>query len=288
MTTDDLSEIATHTADPAWLLARGVFVAEGRHVTRRLLAAPQFTVLGLMVTPTAEAALADVIESLPPDRRPRVVVKSQADLDLLTKFRLHQGCVAFAERQPLPAWTPAHTIGGLSVLLERVRDPDNVGSIARSASAMGVRSLLMGPECADPFYRKAIRTSMGAVLTTTIVSATPWPDVLLQLKASGHRLVATTPDPSAPDIESLSEHAGFSPRVDPRAKALGLHSEAPGLRSADRGLILLVGSEGEGLSVEARRAADVEARIPMANDVDSLNVAVATAVAVYALSRRMG
>lgn len=263
MTTDDLFEIATHTADPAWLVARGVFVAEGRHVTRRLLATPRFAVVGLLVTPTAEAALADVIEALPSSRRPRVVVKSQADLDVLTKFRLHQGCVAFAERQSLPAWTPDHTTGGLSVLLERVRDPDNVGSIARSASAMGVRALLMSAECADPFYRKAIRTSMGATLTSTIVSATPWPDVLHQLKASGHRLVATTPDPSAPDIADL------------------------GPRTADRGMVLLVGSEGEGLSPEARRAADVEARIPMANDVDSLNVAVATAVAVYALSRRL-
>lgn len=263
MTTDDLFEIATHTADPAWLVARGVFVAEGRHVTRRLLATPRFTVVGLLVTPTAEAALADVIDALPPLRRPRVVVQSQADLDALTKFRLHQGCVAFAEREPLPAWTPEHTTGGLSVLLERVRDPDNVGSIARSASAMGARALLMGPECADPFYRKAIRTSMGAVLTSAVVSATPWPDVLQQLKASGHRLVATTPDPTAPDIE------------------------ASGLHSPDRGWVLLVGSEGEGLSAEARRLADVEARIPMASDVDSLNVAVATAVAVYALSRRM-
>lgn len=272
MTTDDLSEIATHTADPAWLLARGVFVAEGRHVTRRLLAAPQFTVLGLMVTPTAEAALADVIESLPPDRRPRVVVTPQADLDALTTFRLHQGCVAFAERRPLSAWTPMHTAGGLSVLLERVRDPDNVGSIARSASAMGVRTLLMGPECADPFYRKAIRTSMGAVLATTIVTAAPWPDVLQQLKAAGQTLVATTPDPSAPDIEDC----GLRPCL----------RHGYGGQAADRGLILLVGSEGEGLSAEARQAADIEARIPMANDVDSLNVAVATAVAVYALSRR--
>ena len=86
--------------------------------------------------------------------------------------------------------------------------------------------------------------------------------------------------------EPESEHAGFRPRVDPGAEAPGLHSRDSGLRTADRGPILLVGSEGEGLSAEARLAADVEARIPMANDVDSLNVAVATAVAVYALSRR--
>ncbi|MDA1185297.1 MAG: RNA methyltransferase [Acidobacteria bacterium] len=263
MTDDELTEIFIHVADPAWLLARGVFASEGRHVTRRLLTSQRFTVIALLLTPTAEAALAPELAALPPERRPTLIVKSQAELDALTKFRLHQGCVAFAERRPLPAWQSSHTDSGVSVLLERVRDPDNVGSIIRSASAMGVRAILMGPECADPFYRKAIRTSMGAVLTATVVAATPWPEVLAQLKASGHTLVATTPDPAAPDIEDL------------------------GPRTADGGpLVLLVGSEGDGLTPEARAAADVEARIPMTTEVDSLNVGVATAIAVYALSRR--
>jgi tRNA G18 (ribose-2'-O)-methylase SpoU len=272
VTTADLIEVFSHVADPAWLSGRGLFVTEGRHVTRRLLSSPRFTVMGLLLTPSAQDALADVIDALadlPAERRPRVIVKPQAELDVVTKFRLHQGCVAVAARRPLPAWAPAYTNGGLSVLLERVRDPDNVGSIIRSATALGARAILIGPECADPFYRKAIRTSMGAVLTSTVLAAEPWPDVLHALKATGHTLVATTPDPAATDISELprTEPGGFSPR--------------------DQSIVLLVGSEGDGLTAEARRAADVEARIPMAADVDSLNVAVATAVAVYALSRGM-
>lgn len=260
MTARDLTDVFTHTANPAWLLAHGLFVTEGRHCTRRLLTCRRYTVIALLLTPTAEAALADVIDPIPPAERPPIIVKSQAELDALTKFRLHQGCVAYAERVSPPVWKPETTLGGLSVLLERVRDPDNVGSIARSASAMGVQALLMGPECADPFYRKAVRTSMGAVLTQTIVDAAPWPDVLDALKASGHTLIATTPDPAAVDIG-----AGFSP--------------------AQRSVILMVGSEGEGLSPEALQAADIHARIPMTTLVDSLNVGVATAVAVYALLR---
>lgn len=259
----DLTDVFIHTANPAWLLAHGLFVTEGRHCTRRLLTSGRFKVVALLLTPTAEAALADVLDPIPPAERPPVIVKSQADLDALTKFRLHQGCVAYAERVAPFDWQPEHTRAGLSVLLERVRDPDNVGSIARSASAMGVRALLMGPECADPFYRKAVRTSMGAVLTGTIVNASPWPGVLDALKASGHTLVATTPDPAAVDIAELA-----------------LSSEAS--------VILMVGSEGEGLSPEALRAADIRARIPMSTMVDSLNVGVATAVAVYALTRGMG
>jgi tRNA G18 (ribose-2'-O)-methylase SpoU len=261
VTTRNLTDIFTHTADPAWLLGSGLFVTEGRHCTRRLLATPRFKVVALLVTPTAEAALADAIEAIPPADRPPVVVKSQGDLDALTKFRLHQGCVALAERQPLPAWEPSLTLGGLSILFERVHDPDNVGSIARTAAALGVRALLMSPECADPFYRKAVRTSMGAILTSTILDAAPWPDVLSTLKASGHTLIATTPDPAAMDIADLS----FSPA---------------------RSRVLMVGSEGAGLTAATRAAADFQVRIPMTTAVDSLNVAAATAIAVYALSRR--
>lgn len=272
MSTRNLTDIFTHTADPTWLLANGLFVTEGRHCTRRLLATPRFKTVALLLTPTAEAALADAIEAVPPADRPPIVVKSQGELDALTKFRLHQGCVAFAERQPLPPWEPSLTLGGLSVLFERVHDPDNVGSIARTAAALGVRALLMSPECADPFYRKAVRTSMGAVLTTTILDVSPWPDVLSALKASGHTLIATTPDPAAMDIAELS--SGLPP------------SEAPGFSPA-QSVVLMVGSEGTGLTSETLAAADIQVRIPMSAAVDSLNVAAATAIAVYALSRRI-
>lgn len=271
MIAHDLTDVFVHTANPAWLLKHGLFVTEGRHCTRRLLTSGRYKIVALLLTPTAEAALADVLDPVPPAERPPIIVKSQADLDALTKFRLHQGCVAYAERVSPPAWHPDDTLGGLSVLLERVRDPDNVGSIARSASAMGVRAMLMGPECADPFYRKAVRTSMGAVLTSTIVDAAPWPGVLDALKTSGHTLIATTPDPAAVPIDlvaqELMEREDFSPRGS---------------------VILMVGSEGEGLSPDALKAADIHARIPMTTMVDSLNVGVATAVAVYALGRRMG
>jgi tRNA G18 (ribose-2'-O)-methylase SpoU len=107
---------------------------------------------------------------------------------------------------------------------------------------------------------------MGAVLTSTILDASPWPDVLSALKASGHTLIATTPDPAAMDIADLS-------------------SEAPGFSPA-RSIVLMVGSEGAGLTAETRAAADVQVRIPMSAAVDSLNVAAATAIAVYALTRR--
>jgi len=118
---------------------------------------------------------------------------------------------------------------------------------------------------------------MGAVLTTAILDASPWPDVLSALKASGHTLIATTPDPAAMDIAELSSgllSSGLPP------------SEAPGFSPA-QSVVLMVGSEGTGLTSETLAAADIQVRIPMTGDVDSLNVAAATAIAVYALSRRI-
>lgn len=259
---NDLAEIASHVADPAWLLRRNLFVAEGRHVTRRLIESARYPIVGLLMTPVAEEAMADAVATLSDVSRPSVMVRSQADLDRLTGFRLHQGCVAIAERRPLPVWEAALSNSEMCVLLERVRDPDNVGSIIRSAAAMGVGAVLVGPECADPLYRKTVRTSMGAVLTSTVVAAAPWPDVLDRLKVAGYSLVATTPDPGAESIEHAAARLA-------------------------RPVALLVGSEGEGLTMETRRCADLEVRIPMAAATDSLNVAVATAVAVYALSRRV-
>ncbi len=261
MITPELAELIRHTGDPAWLLDRGWFVAEGRNVVRRLLEARRFQVEALLLTPPAASGMAAALEAVPAADRPCVEVVPQAELDRLTGFRLHQGCVAFARRQALPRWEPTMTAAGLSVLLERVRDPDNVGSIMRSARALGVRTVLIGPECADPFYRKAIRTSMGAVFTLTVATAEPWPEVLTLIGEAGALRVAATPAPAAASIEAVAGRAGSRP------------------------VLLLVGSEGEGLTPQTRQAADVEARIPMASDVDSLNVAVATAVAVYALTR---
>ena len=78
---------------------------------------------------------------------------------------------------------------------EQLGDADNVGAIWRSAAAFGASAILLGPACADPLYRKAIRTSMGAALTLPFAVAEPWPSVLTQLAAAGWAVAALTPVP---------------------------------------------------------------------------------------------
>jgi tRNA G18 (ribose-2'-O)-methylase SpoU len=144
------------------------------------------------------------------------------------------------------------------VVLEQVSNADNVGGIFRNAAAFGVDAVLLGPSCTDPLYRKAIRTSMGAALKIPFALMEDWPADLHRLKAQGSRLMALTPALDAQPLDASSVAS----------------------RTA-----LLVGHEGDGLSDQALGAADVAARIPMAAGVDSLNVATATAIALYALSR---
>ncbi len=245
-----------HIRDHAWLRANNLFVAEGRHVATRLIQAPLFRAVALMVTPTAQVAMAEAIDAVDPHKRPEILVRTQAELDAITGFHLHQGCVALGKRPVMPVELPGATDGPI-IALERVRDPDNVGSIIRSAAALGGAGLLLGPECADPFYRKAVRTSMGSVFTLPLAAAPEWPEALRRLKARGRVIVALTPD--GRDVLSAAR-------------------AAVGNRSA----VLVLGSEGEGLTPEARALADFEANIPMASTADSLNVAVAAAVALYA------
>jgi tRNA G18 (ribose-2'-O)-methylase SpoU len=178
-------------------------------------------------------------------------------------FRLTRGVVASADRRP-PAdldyllTGPEPAAPRRLAVLEALNDHENLGSIARSAVALGVDGLLLDPRCADPLYRRAVRVSMGHVLALPFAVLPDWPGGLARLQAAGYLTVALTP---APDAVDLAE-------VDPRAHP----------RTA-----VLLGAEGPGLTPEAQAAASVRARIPMSSGVDSLGVAAAAAIAFAAL-----
>jgi tRNA G18 (ribose-2'-O)-methylase SpoU len=245
--------------DPRLARERGVFVAEGRLVVTRLLTSKRFPVRSALVTATAFAAIE--IELRPRPELP-VYLVSQETMNGVAGFNIHRGCLAIGER-PLPAdWRTLAAAATRAVVLEHVGDADNVGAIVRSAAAFGVGAILLGPSCADPLYRKAIRTSMGAALAMPFAEAEPWPGVLRELSTQGWEVVGTTPDASAASLRHVAA------AVDGRPVAV------------------VVGHEGNGLSSEARDACGHLARIPTTGRVDSLNVAAATAIALYELFGR--
>ncbi len=251
-------------ADPAALLARGIFVAEGRLVVRRLLDASgtpghvfEGAIASVLVTAAALEGLRDGL-----DRHPAVpvYVVPQDVMNDVAGFNIHRGCLALARRPasvPLDAGPPAGR--ARVVVLEGVNNPDNVGGIFRSAAAFGVDLIVLGPACADPLYRKSIRTSMGATLAIPWMTAADWPAALTRMRAGGRRVIALTPDARATPLAALPRDG--------------------------QPFALVVGTEGAGLSAGALAAADVHATIPMTSLVDSLNVNTATAIALYHLSQ---
>ena len=233
----------------------GTVIVEGVPAVERLLASP-YRVRAVFGVPGRVAAL-----DLPDD-----VAAYEADKWLLSEvigFRLTRGVLASADRRP-PADLDALLAGPdraaprRLAVLEALNDAENLGSIARSALALGIDGLLLDPRCADPLYRRSVRVSMGHVLALPFAVLPDWPGDLGRLHDAGYTTVALTPAVDAIDLASLD------PREHPRTA-------------------VLLGAEGPGLTPEAQAAALIRARIPMRTGVDSLGVAAAAAIAFASL-----
>ena len=241
-----------HVADPAWLRARGLFVAEGRLVVDRLMAAGRYETVSVLVNRAAHDALAGPLSSLTTD----VYVCDDATLSGITGVHFHQGCLALVRRPP--PGSPDDLLDAPRLVgLEGIGNPDNIGGVFRTAAALGAGGVLMSPTSGDPFYRKAIRTSMGAVLRLPFARMDDWLAGLERFRARGFRIVALTPAPDAVPLDQFANGGQACPR-----------------------LILLLGSEGAGLDPATLASADVRVRIPIGPLVDSLNVVVAAGIAL--------
>jgi tRNA G18 (ribose-2'-O)-methylase SpoU len=243
-------------SEPDLARTRGLFIAEGRLVVRRLLTESTFAPRAVLVTPSAMNAVEDALVSRPDV--PVYIVRKDV-MDGVAGFNIHRGCLATGERPPRADWRACTHLARRAIVLERVGDADNVGAIFRSAAAFDANVVLIGPACADPLYRKAIRTSMGAALTIPFADADPWPGTLRELTADGWAVAALTP---AADAMPLRE---FASATRPSRVAL------------------VLGHEGDGLTDIALAASEYRVRIPIDASVDSLNVATAAAIALYEL-----
>ena len=228
-----------------------IFIVEGANALQRLLAAPLRT-RSVLVTPKQHIRLSGLLDGLDVP----VYVASREVLAGVAGFDLHRGVVASADRPDDPGLDAVLERSATVVALEALNDQENLGAIARSSRALGADAIVLDPTCADPYYRRVVRVSMGEVLHLPVTRVRDWRDGLERIAGAGFCLAALTP-------------AGDTSLFDWR----------PSERVA-----LLLGAEGPGLSTEALAAAHVRVRVPIRADVDSLNVGHAAAVALAFVS----
>jgi tRNA G18 (ribose-2'-O)-methylase SpoU len=250
-------------AEPELLQSRNLFIAEGRLVVTRLLSDPRWTVRSVLLSDAAARHLCAEVASL---SNVPIFVSSAANFLGITGHNIHRGCLALVERPPAVGFEHLVEMSRLVVVLEAVTNADNVGGVFRNAAAFGADAVLLSPQCCSPLYRKAVRTSMGAALRVPFIHFEEWPAPLTRLRQHGFTLVALVATSSGPPLTMLEVFA----------------SSALPTR-----LALLVGSEGRGLTSAGESAADVRVHIPMLPGVDSLNLAVATGIALEQLTRAM-
>lgn len=229
------------------------FVAEGINVIERLIASA-YGLRSVLVTPQRYSRMAPMLANL----ECPVYVADRAILATVAGFDLHRGAVASAHRGTPPTLESVLDSCRTIAVLEGLNDPENLGAIARSARALGVDAIVLDPTCADPFYRRTVRVSMGEILFLPVIRSHDWRADLQRMIDADFRMLALTPSPLATSVHDVER--------------------VPNDRVA-----LLLGAEGPGLA--ARTLAMCEhVRIPLRADADSLNVGHAAAIAFALLA----
>lgn len=249
----DLTDVALRRrTEPA----EGLYIAESAKVIGRAIAAGHRPRSVLV----QEKWLSDA-EALAPEAPIYLVDDDVAEK--LTGYAVHRGALASIERPALPAVADVVAGARLVLVLEDIVDHTNVGAAFRAAAGLGADAVLVTPRCADPLYRRSVRVGMGTVFQV------PWTRIPEGIEG-GWKAARDT-------LREAGLHVAALALADD-AVALDAFAAARPEQVA-----LVLGAEGDGLSRNALASADTIVTIPMAGGVDSLNVAAAASVALWAL-----
>ncbi len=240
----------------------GLFIAESPMVILRALDAGYIPVSMLLESKHIEGEAAPILARCPD------IPAYTAAYDVLvnlTGYALTRGMLCAMYRPILPTVEEICTNARRIAVLENVVNPTNVGAIFRSAAALNMDAVLLTSGCSDPLYRRALRVSMGTVfqIPWTFIDNknSVWPeDGIRLLKNLGFKTAAMALDNNSVSINNVQ------------------------LLSEEK-LAIILGTEGDGLSTSTIADCDYTVKIPMSHDVDSLNVAAASAVAFWQLGR---
>jgi tRNA G18 (ribose-2'-O)-methylase SpoU len=238
----------------------GIFVVEGDKVLDRMLES-DFTLVSVLL-------IAERFAEYEPRLRARpepitVFVCAKPVLAELAGFEIYQGVLAIAKTPP--PLTLEKILAGprprLLVAMDGLSNAENVGTLMRNCVAFGVSALISGETCCSPFLRRTVRNSMGALFKLPVLESANLVQTLRELRAHGIRCIAAHP-----------------------------HTNKKVLSQVDftGDCCVIFGSEGHGISPEVLTACDEAVAVPMANEVDSLNVSMAAAVFLYEVNRQRG
>lgn len=246
----------------------GLYMAESTYVIERALGAGHAP-RSFLTAPKHLPQIMDVVAQLPSpisaawSGRVPVFVAPAEVMEQITGFRVHRGALAAMHRPQLRSVGELLSGEGSAdgprriVVLEDIVDHTNVGAIFRSVAALGADAVLVTPECADPLYRRSVRVSMGTVFAIPWTRIPQWPGGVRELQDLGYTVAGMTLGSGAITLDEL---------VDEQHEKLAF----------------VFGTEGHGLTRSTDELLDRRVKIPMMGGVDSLNVAAAAAVALYA------
>ncbi|MCM1132911.1 MAG: RNA methyltransferase [Ruminococcus flavefaciens] len=237
----------------------GIFIAESPKVIRLALEADYEPISLLIERKYISGQASDIVEkcgNIP------IYTADSSLLTQLTGFRLTQGVLCAMRRKELPSADEICRNATRIAVLEDVMNQTNIGAIIRSAVALDFDAVLLTSASSDPLYRRSVRVSMGNVFKI------PWSYI----------------NGDSPDYVDYLRNMGFT------TVAMALHSNTvdidnPVLKNQPK-IAVILGTEGDGLKESTIESCDFTAKIPMANGVDSLNVAAASAVTFWELRKK--
>jgi len=224
------------------------FIADSPKVVNLLLETEKIEVISLLATQAYYDEFQDLIESR---KIQHLYVATKETMQSIVGHKVHHNCMMHGIR---PKETTLEKLGDQIIMLDEISSTENIGSIARSAAAMGVDSYLLPKQGPHPFNRRALRVSMGLASKLKIHQYSNIFETLQKLKSSGYKIFAAEVTPSATPLSKVVVPDKW---------------------------VLLMGHEGKGLSQEVLAACDEAVQIEMEPDIKSFNVGVAASILIY-------
>jgi tRNA G18 (ribose-2'-O)-methylase SpoU len=240
-----------------------IFVAEGDKVVLRLLRS-SFEVVSLLMPEKWLERLRSLILARPERDRIRIFTADRKLLEQLTGFSMYQGVLGVGrvpDPVPLESMLKAQPRPWLLAAVEDLTNSENLGGLVRNCAGLGVTALLVGESCSSPYLRRAVRSSMGAIFKLPVLETDHLAHTLMVSRRMGIRNIAAHPHTQ---------------------KRILSHADLTG------DCCIVFGSEGSGISQTVLDLCDEAVAIPMANEVDSLNVASSSSVFLYEAAKQQG